>query len=111
MSRYNQIGNTATTVSTDGAGNTALTYHQTRVVVWNDQFITLNSGGYLTNTTKLRMNQVSTVHNLGYSVAQTKGQWNVYTNHNWDHPIPFFDGMMLDRGAISREREEIAANV
>lgn len=108
MSRYNEIGRTATTVVSDGNGNTVLTYHNTKVVVWNDQFITLNSGGYQTNTTKLRMNQAAQVHNLGYSIAQTKGQWHVYTNHQWDHPMPFFDGMILDRGAISREREELS---
>lgn len=111
MSRYNEIGRTATTVASNGDGSTAVTYHKTKVVVWNDQFITLNSGGYLTNTTKLRMNQAAVVHNLGYSIAQTKGKWNVYTNHQWDHPMPFFDGMMLDRGAISREKEELAQAV
>lgn len=111
MSRYNEIGRTATTVASDGDGSTVVTYHNTKVVVWNERFITLNSGGYKTNTTKTRINQVATVHNLGFTVAQTKKQWFVYTNHNWEHPIPFFDGMRLDRRAISREREEAKSNV
>lgn len=94
MSNYNQIGRTSTTVANDDNGNTALTYHQTKVVVWNAEQITLNSGGYRTATTKHRMMEASTVFNLGFFVWQVKGEWIVKFG---DKEFPFNDGMILDR--------------
>lgn len=92
--RYNKIGRTATTIANDGAGSTVVTYHSTRIVVFNEEQITLTSGGYFTKTTKQRFNEVATVFNLGFQVWQVKGLWRIeYDNKTYDYK----DGMILDR--------------
>ena len=52
-------------------------YHNTRVVFYCNGFITLNTGGWSTATTKLRMNQASNQYNLGYRVFQKDFNWFV----------------------------------
>ena len=48
-----------------------VTFHNTAVVqVVNDRYVVLNSGGWLTPTTKRRMNQASEVYRLNYLVYQ-----------------------------------------
>ena len=64
----------ATTVVSEGKGHACI-YHQTKVVVWDDEKITLNSGGHMTATTKKRMNEVSEEYRLGYRVFQKAGEW------------------------------------
>jgi len=81
MSRYNQIGQVATTTTTQ-EGTTRVTYHATHVVTFDSRLITLNSGGWFTATTKTRMNQASNQFDLGYSVFQKSRQWFVtYRGH------------------------------
>lgn len=58
-------------------GRITVVYHNTRVVDVTPEHITLDTGGWKTATTKLRMNQASAQFNLGYSVYQQKGQWFV----------------------------------
>ena len=58
-------------------GRITVVYHKTRVVDVTPKHITLDTGGWKTATTKLRMNQASAQFNLGYSVYQQKGQWFV----------------------------------
>jgi hypothetical protein len=70
-------------------------YHNTRIVyVMQDGSIQLNSGGWLTATTKLAMNQASNEHELGFSVFQRKGDWFVMWN---GEALPFNDGMVLSQ--------------
>jgi len=76
MSQTDHLGTTATTTHTDG-GYTVITYHTTPVVKFNEKIIVLNTGGWYTATTKLRMNQASNQFNLGYTVQQKKGSWFV----------------------------------
>ena len=45
-------------------------YHNTRVVFYCNGHIKLDTGGWSTVTTKLRMNQASNQYNLGYKVFQ-----------------------------------------
>lgn len=68
MTKVNEVGTVATTVSNNGYGQTVCTYHQTAVVTWDDSTIELDTGGYNTVTTRRRMNQVSNVYNLGYQI-------------------------------------------
>lgn len=78
MGRMNLIGKTATKViKTDEM--ISVIYHKTEVVKYNTttKKLVLNTGGWLTKTTKTRMNQASNQFNLGYSVKQIKGQWLV----------------------------------
>jgi hypothetical protein len=53
---------------TDSAGNTHVQYHETVVVSFNDDWITLRTGGYNTLMTKTVMNGASTLFGLGFEV-------------------------------------------
>lgn len=62
-------------------GKTIVQYHATNVVTMYDNgAIFLNTGGWLTRTTKTRMNQASNQFGLGYVVKQNGGKW--YAEHN-----------------------------
>jgi len=52
-------------------------YHNTQVVRVTDKEITLNTGGWSTVTTKLRMNQAANEYGLGYKVFQKDYAWFV----------------------------------
>lgn len=77
MSQQYRIGTHKTSVYKDDEGFTRVKYHQTDVVKFNDKVIELNTGGWFTVTTKLRLNQASAQFGLGYSVYQKKGEWFV----------------------------------
>lgn len=66
----------ATNVVTEN-GMTEVIYHGTKVVTFDSTWISLNTGGYRTKTTKDRMNQVSNQFGLGYKVKQVQGEWIV----------------------------------
>jgi len=74
----------------------AALYHDT-CVAWRDgKVVKLNSGGYRTATTKLRMNQFANEFcNGGFKVYQKGGEWFVHIA-----PIglvyPFYDGMEFE---------------
>lgn len=78
MSRYNQVGSHKTTTLCTN-GRISIIYHNTEVVLVerDKNLITLNTGGWKSNTTKLRMNQASQQFNLGYSVYQKDYSWYV----------------------------------
>lgn len=76
MARTDQLGKTATVVF-DSEGDKCVQYHATVVVRFNAERIVLNTGGYETATTKLRMNQASNQFGLGYIVYQESFQWFV----------------------------------
>mgnify|MGYP006392523721 FL=1 len=67
---------TATSVACEN-GRITVTYHKTMVVDVTPEHITLDTGGWKTATTKLRMNQAAAQFNLGYTVYQQKGRWFV----------------------------------
>jgi hypothetical protein len=52
-------------------------YVRTNIVEWDDNTITLRTGGWRTVTTKRKMNQASRQFGLGYGVHQRKGEWYV----------------------------------
>lgn len=66
-------------------------YHNTVVVAFNDDEIILNTGGWFTKTTKVRMNQASSQYSLGYQVYQKKHNWFV----SYRGKIIPFDGNSL----------------
>ena len=76
MGQTQTIGRTATKVEHRGL-ETFVRYHNTDVVQFDSLYITLNTGGWKTATTKLRMNQASNQFNLGFSVYQKDFQWFV----------------------------------
>jgi len=79
MSQTHKVGKTATTVTRYFTGELSVVYHRTEVVhVSGDgSIITLNNGGWRTNTTKLRMNQAANQYGLGYQVYQKDFSWFV----------------------------------
>ena len=93
MARTNQVGRHATAVGTEN-GYHFTQYHSTKVVMWNDKEILLNSNGWHTATTKLRMNQTSNQFDLGFVVWQKDFAWYVdYKGKTFD----YFDAMVLNR--------------
>ena len=77
MANFDQrIGQHKTKVITNN-GVTKVVYHDTAVVMFNDDQIILDSGGWWTRTTKARMNQAAQQFSLGYSVKQVQGAWVV----------------------------------
>ena len=93
MSRNDTVGKHATVIYSNGEYQ-CVKYHQTDVVMWNDKEIVFNSGGWTTNTTKLRMNQASNQFYLGFGVYQEKWEW--YVTYKGE-TIAFEDGMRLTR--------------
>jgi hypothetical protein len=69
MSQTHKIGKTATKIYTEN-GITYVKYHNTNVVTFSKNEIVLNTGGWSTVTTKLRMNQAAHQFGLEYSVFQ-----------------------------------------
>lgn len=94
MSRLSQIGKRATSIKTEN-GKTAITYHSTDVVTFDEKSITLNTSGWFTNTTKNRMNQTSNQFDLEFCVFQKNGNWFVEFQGT---TVEFENGMTLERG-------------
>ena len=76
MARQDTIGKHRTTVTTR-YGVTTVRYHSTDVVTFDKDNVTLNSGGWRTRTTMLRMSQTSRQHGLGFRVYQMDWAWFV----------------------------------
>lgn len=93
-SRSNTIGKVATTVFNDD-GWTVVKYHQTDVVRFNERFIVLDSGGWQTATTKVRINQTSGQFDLKFHLWQTDFTWIVKLPNG--NEVPFKDGLKIDR--------------
>ena len=80
---------TATKTTRNPDGSIEVKYHSTTVVhVDKDGTITLNHGGWMTATTKARMNEAADEFGLGYSVYQEKGKWFVWMRQP-DRRLPF----------------------
>tara|TARA_R100000908_G_C3735598_1_gene133633 strand:- start:718 stop:1005 length:288 start_codon:yes stop_codon:yes gene_type:complete len=76
MASLDTIGSHKTSVFTH-ENTTFVKYHWTNVVSFNEDTITLNTGGFETNTTKTRMNQTSNQFDLGFRVYQKNFDWFV----------------------------------
>lgn len=73
MPRTDKLSTYATTISGDDEFSLIVTYHRTQIVKRKTDCIVLNTGGYNTVTTRRKMNQAANQFNLGYKVAQRKG--------------------------------------
>ena len=89
MGQQTKVGRTATTVHTTEEGQTQVIYHSTAVVNFTDKRIILNHGGWMSATTKTRMNQASVQYRLGYHVYQSDFDW--YVIYKGEHTR--FDGI------------------
>ena len=70
------IGTHKTTISDDG-GKKTVRYHNTNVVTFDNNRVTLDTGGWTTYTTKKRMNQASQTFGIGFEVYQKDWEWFV----------------------------------
>lgn len=85
-------GPNRTTITVPGQGRFYSLHRTAVVVVRDDKTIRLDSGGWLTSTTKRAMNQASNQDNLGFRVFAKDGEWFV----DWrGETLPFVDGMVL----------------
>ena len=77
-------------------GTTKVILYSTKIVEWNHNrdSIILNNGGWMTVTTKRRMNQVAEQFDLGFTVYQKDFEWYVVLN---GQTLPFENGMELRR--------------
>lgn len=94
MGQTQKVQGVATSIFTEN-GMTNIRYHQTVVVSFNHEKIILNSGGYHTVTTKLRMNQASNQFGLGYDVYQKDFNW--FVGIPGTGTVEYFDGMEIPR--------------
>ena len=70
------IDQKSTNVRTQG-NKTIVKLYDTDIVSFDDEYITLNHGGFKTPTTKRRMNQVSETFDLRFKVFQEDFKWFV----------------------------------
>ncbi len=103
MSQMSTLGRVATTVRTNEHGETVVTYHSTPVVTFDQETITLDTGGWYSQTTKTRMNQASNQFALGYWVFQKNFHWFV---QYYGRTIPF-EGRTL----TLRRRPEVQVRI
>lgn len=95
MSRYNEVGKHHTSIRSEG-DEIIVRYHKTDVVRFDTRtrIVKLFSGGWQTNTTKLRMNQFSQQYCDGkFGVWQEDRVWFVSFPDN--HVEGFKDGMEI----------------
>lgn len=81
----------------------SVVYHSTEVVkVMDNKYAVLDSGGWLTPTTKRRMNQASSEFRLNFQVFQRGYIWYVKTPYDEQE---FYDNIMIDisEGVIVRK--------
>ena len=69
--------------------------HDTCVVSFDAKTVTLDSGGWLTATTKKHMNKASSEYNLGFHVYQDNFKW--YLRQPNGNESLFFDGVEFVR--------------
>ena len=93
MASLQRIGKTATQVFHSDGVFWKVTYHKTDVVTVNqDGSITLDTGGWFTQTTKNRMNQASNQYGLCFRVYQAMGVWYVSVGCNGTVELKKFNG-------------------
>lgn len=84
MAQVREVRGVATAIFTDSEGTHVL-YHNTRVVTMHkDGSVTLRTGGWRTNTTRLRMNQTFNQFGIPLTVYQKNFDWFVEsTDERW----------------------------
>ena len=91
--RTDKIGKHRTSIINDN-NQLLVAYHSTIVVkVVNHRYVVLKSGGWLTPTTKRRMNQASNEYRLNFRVFQKGWVWFVETPKS---TIEYYEGMIID---------------
>ena len=76
-------GKTATKVEYKD-GILTVYYHSAAVITVCKGFVTMRTGGWFTNTTKNRINQVLSLLDVEYGIYQERGLWYVSDRRNRD---------------------------
>lgn len=80
MAQQGTIGKHMTTVEFRKLDSrTFVRYWSTDVVQFDDRWVTLDHGNWMTATTKVRMNQTANQFGLGFNVYQKNFEWFVAT--------------------------------
>lgn len=79
---------------TQQGNDTLFVLYSTTIVRFNDQKVTLNTGGYRTATTKRWMNKAAEEYNLLYQVESKGGKWIVRTP---EQECLYVDGIEIRR--------------
>ena len=79
-------------------GTTTVRLHHTTVVSFDQDRVTLNSGGWRTVTTKARMNQAANQFALPYRVWQKDFSWFITIG---DKVYTFHDYMSINRNDLT----------
>jgi len=78
MPKLDKVSMNNTTISATDTARLLVTLHATPVVtVYNDGRILLDHGGYMSSTTKNRINQTANQFRLGFRVYQEAHEWFV----------------------------------
>jgi hypothetical protein len=98
MANMHKVGKHLTKIFTVN-GVTSVRYVNTDVVKFSADKIWLRNGGWLTVTTKRRMNQAAAQFDLGYRVYAERGDWWCHFEvGNADNAYMFENGeIVLDR--------------
>ena len=92
MGQTQMVRGRATNVKREADGSLVVRYHSTDVVTARpDGSVELRTGGWRTNTTRVRMLQAAHQFKLGYSIYQKAFNWFV----EWKGQTLPFDGDML----------------
>ncbi|KKM66067.1 hypothetical protein LCGC14_1485020 [marine sediment metagenome] len=90
-------GRTYTRVTIEG-GTTRTYYYSTNVVTFDEDTITLDTGGYRTALIRAHMNQAAFQYALSFYVDQRNQDWFVRT---WAGTVPFKKATLtLDRSTL-----------
>ena len=95
MPSLSKISKNNTTVTPRADGSVVVTLHQTEIVKVFPTHIELDTGGWLTATTIMRMQQVCREMNLGWTVSRAGGKLTAYPWANTDAPIKSANGRTL----------------
>ena len=101
---YQRVGTHKTQVIRDGI-TTQVIYHVTPVVTFDTHNIVLNTGGWHTATTKLRMNQASRQYRLGYTVYVARSKWYADYQYTWNGNI-YIETYPFNHGKLKLARVE-----
>ena len=101
---YQRVGTHKTQVIRDGI-TTQVIYHVTPVVTFDTHNIVLNTGGWHTATTKLRMNQASRQYRLGYTVYVARSKWYADYQYTWNGNI-YIETYPFNYGKLKLARVE-----
>lgn len=97
MPSMTQLSSYRTTFETDGERG-SVTYVNTRIVAWDGDNVTLNSGGWQTATTKCKMCQAANQFALRFCVYQKRGEWFVDIEnpaYTLDGDAPYWQGLAI----------------